>query len=111
MKNFFKEFETIFDIFSEEETFKVPDSSSIVINGNSIIINGKPLDISKSSGNIKIVVEGTLDNLYITGSDLAVKGNIENICSTNGDILIQGSTSLQNVSLINGDIINHINSK
>jgi hypothetical protein len=47
----------------------------------------------------------------ITGSDLAVKGNVENICSTNGDILIQGSTSLQNVSLINGDIINHINSK
>ena len=97
--------------FSEEETFIVPDSSSIVINGNSIIINGKPLDISKSSGNIKIVAEGTLNNLYITGSDLAVKGNVENIYSTNGDILIQGSTSLQNVSLINGDIINHINSK
>lgn len=109
MKNFFKEFETIFDIFPEEKTFTVSDSSSVIINGSSITINGEPLDISKSSGNIKIVVEGNINNLYITGADLAVKGNVENICSTNGDILLQGSTSLQNVSLVNGDI-KHINS-
>lgn len=108
MKNFFKEFETIFDIFSEE-TFKVPNSSSITINGNSLTINGKHINISKSSQNIKIIVEGNIDNLYITGADLAVKGNVENICSTNGDILIQDSTSLQNVSLVNGDI-KYINS-
>lgn len=44
MKNFFKEFETIFDIFSEE-TFKVPNLSSITIHGNSFTINGKHINI------------------------------------------------------------------
>lgn len=85
--------------------YTTPEGSSVSIIDNNVYCNGKLIiDTEKIvEKNIKIEVQGNVNELKTSSGNVNIIGNCGNVKSTSGDITIKGDIN-GNVATTSGDI-------